>query len=159
MNSTYDPERNEFQFETHASHNISLAIDSPNGLVAPNIKDVQNLSIMDIQEKINELRTSAEQAKLTRDQLQGGTICLSNIGTIAGISACPLIVCPQICIIAIGKTVESPVFYNGNYHKKKFITLSYGCDHRVVDGASVARFSNDWKNILENPYLAMVKMH
>ena len=53
MNSTYEPNKNEFQFETHSSHNISLAIDSPNGLVAPNIKNVQNLSILDIQDKIN----------------------------------------------------------------------------------------------------------
>ena len=100
----------------------------------------------------------ADAGRLTRDNLEGGTICLSNIGTIAGVSACPLILAPQICIVAIGKVLEVPVFAGSAVIKKKFMTMSYGCDHRVIDGASVARFSNSWKNILENPYVAMAKM-
>ena len=83
---------------------------------------------------------------------------MSNVGTIAGISANPLILVPQICIVAIGKVVETPVFFGNSLIKKKYMTMSYGCDHRVIDGASVARFSNSWKNILENPYLAIAKM-
>mgnify|MGYP001250014796 CR=1 FL=1 len=73
---------------------------------------------------------------------------MSNIGTIAGISACPLILSPQICIVAIGKVVETPSYVGSSIIRKKYITMSYGCDHRVIDGASVARFSNSWKNIL-----------
>lgn len=158
INSTYKPSQDEFSFETHVSHNISIAIDSPNGLVAPNIKNVQDLTLMQINEQILELKALSEQARLTREHLSGGTICISNIGTIAGISACPLVVCPQICIVALGKIVETPVYHNSGLIKKKFMTMSFGCDHRVIDGASVARFSNEWKRLLENPYLALAQM-
>ena len=83
---------------------------------------------------------------------------MSNIGTIAGVSACPLVLVPQTCIVAIGKVVETPYFVGESILKKKYITMSFGCDHRVIDGGSVARFSNSWKGILENPYLALAKM-
>lgn len=90
--------------------------------------------------------------------MEGGTICLSNIGTIAGISACPLILAPQVCIVAIGKVVEVPYYFGSVIGRRKFMTMSFGCDHRVVDGGTVAKFSNSWKSILENPYLALAKM-
>lgn len=105
INSTYRTDKDEYSFEIHDSHNISLAIDSPNGLVVPNIKNVQDLSILDIQNKLSELKKLSDEGRLTKDHLQGGTVCLSNIGTIAGISACPLVLCPQICIVAIGKVI------------------------------------------------------
>lgn len=124
----------------------------------PNIKNVQDLSIVEIQEKLVELKKLSESAKLTREYLEGGTICLSNIGTIAGVSASPLILAPQVCIVAIGKVMETPYYFGSSMVKKKFMTMSFGCDHRIIDGASVAKFSNSWKNILENPYLAVAKM-
>ncbi len=90
----------------------------------------------------------SDSARLTRNHLEGGTICLSNIGTIAGISACPLVLCPQTSIVAIGKVVEAPYYFGSQIVKRKYITMSFGCDHRVIDGGSIARFSNSWKNIL-----------
>jgi 2-oxoisovalerate dehydrogenase E2 component (dihydrolipoyl transacylase) len=69
-----------------------------------------------------------------------------------------LILYPQICIVAIGKVIEAPYFFGGQYSKRKYMTMSFGCDHRVIDGASVAKFSNSWKNILENPYISLAKM-
>lgn len=87
-----------------------------------------------------------------------GTICLSNIGTIGGINACPLILPPQVCIVAIGRMQKIPRFQKDQVVPKNIITVSYGCDHRVIDGATVARFSNEWKKILENPYLALAEM-
>lgn len=85
---------------------------------------------------------------MTKQELEGGTICLSNIGTIAGISACPLVLFPQVTIVAIGKIVETPIVFGETFTKRKFITMSFGCDHRIIDGASVAKFSNSWKSIL-----------
>lgn len=73
-------------------------------------------------------------------------------------SACPLVLVPQTCIVAIGKVVETPIYAGSVLIKKKYMTMSFGCDHRVIDGGSVAKFSNSWKNILENPYIALAKM-
>lgn len=88
-----------------------------------------------------------------------GTVSLSNIGTIAGISACPLILPPQVCIVAIGKMQTVPKYIKDTLVPRKVLTVSYGCDHRVIDGATVAKFSNEWKKVLENPYLALAEMY
>lgn len=86
-------------------------------------------------------------------------MCLSNIGTIGGVNACPLILPPQVCIVAIGKMQVVPKYIKEQVVPRTVITVSYGCDHRVIDGATVARFSNEWKKILENPYLALAEMN
>ena len=80
--------------------------------------------------------------------MQGGTICLSNIGTIGGTNACPLILPPQVCIVAIGKLQSVPRYKNGELVERKIINVSYGCDHRILDGATVAKFSNKWKQLI-----------
>ena len=104
------------------------------------------------------LRELSEQAKLTSKELNHGTVCLSNIGTIGGTHACPLILPPQVCIVAIGKMQVLPKFIGGQVVGRNVINVSFGCDHRVIDGASVARFSNEWKRVIENPYLALAEM-
>ena len=158
MNSTYNPEINPFEYSINPSHNISVAIDSPNGLVVPHIKNVNNISLLDIQSELERLRNLAKDAKLTAKELQGGTICLSNIGTIGGTHACPLIMPPQICIVAIGKLQSVPKYRGGELVERKVLNVSFGCDHRVIDGATVARFSNCWKKLMENPYLSIAEM-
>ena len=72
----------------------------------------------------------------------GGTICLSNIGTIGGTNTCPLILPPQVCIVGIGKMQTVPRFVGEQVVPKTMVNVSFGCDHRVLDGATVARFSN-----------------
>ena len=158
MNSLYHPEANPYEYSTHSSHNISIAIDSPNGLVVPFIKSVNTLNLGDIQQELERLRTLAKEARLTSKELQGGTICLSNIGTIGGTHACPLILPPQVCIVAIGKLQSVPKYKNGELVERKILNVSYGCDHRVIDGATAARFSNHWKQLIENPYLSIAEM-
>ena len=64
-----------------------------------------------------------------------------------------------MCIVAIGKMQKLPRYVNDQIVPKTIINVSYGCDHRVIDGATVARFSNEWKKVLENPYLALAEMH
>lgn len=155
MNSVYKPEENPFEYSIHPNHNVSIAIDSPNGLVVPHIKNVNNISLLDIQNELQRLRNLAKDSKLTSKELVGGTICLSNIGTIGGTHACPLILPPQVCIVAIGKLQSVPQYRNGQLVERKVINVSFGCDHRVVDGATVARFSNTWKQLIENPYLSI----
>ena len=111
MNSHYyDDKPNECTI--HSSHNISIAIDSPSGLVAPNIKDVQKKSIRDVQREILRLRKLAESSKMGRDELFGGTAALSNVGTIGGKYAGPLNLPNQVCIVALGSVTDTPKFVN-----------------------------------------------
>lgn len=113
MNSLYHPEQDPFEYSIHSNHNISIAIDSQNGLVVPYLKNVNTMSLGDIQQELERLRNLAKEAKLTSRELVGGTICLSNIGTIGGTHACPLILPPQVCIVAIGKLQALPKYRNG----------------------------------------------
>lgn len=90
----------------------------------------------------------ATEAKLTSNELNNGTVCISNIGTIGGIMANPLILAPQVCIVAIGKLQTVPKWKEGEWIPRSMINVSFGCDHRIVDGATVAKFSNEWKALL-----------
>lgn len=75
-------------------------------------------------------------------ELNNGTVCLSNIGTLGGTTTCPLILPPQVCIVGIGKMQILPRYVKDQVVARTILTVSYGCDHRVIDGATVAKFSN-----------------
>ena len=158
MNSTYDPEKNEYKYTINKSQNISIAINSKNGLVAPNIKNVQNLSIEEIDTQIKNLSQIANEGKLTLENLQGGTIGLSNIGSIGGIFASPLTLPYETGIVALGRVRKGPLWDGEKFVPIDVLPVSFACDHRVLDGATVANFSLAWKKYLENPDLLLMKL-
>ncbi len=103
---------------------------------------------MNIQDSLISLRDKGKIGKFSKHDLENGTICLSNVGTIGGVSACPLLLAPQVCIVAIGRALEKPHYSKGKLEKTSSIQVTFGCDHRVLDGATVARFSSAWKKLL-----------
>ncbi|CAK71772.1 unnamed protein product (macronuclear) [Paramecium tetraurelia] len=134
LNSTYDPTK-QFEYTQHLSHNVSVALDSPKGLVVSKYQEYE----------LNRLRTLGEKGQLSFN-------CLINIGTIGGTYTGPLILAPQVCIVGIGRLITVPRYdAKMNIVPRKIMNLSFGCDHRVIDGATVARFNNVWKTYLENP--------
>ena len=162
-----------FEYTILEDHNVSVAIDTPNGLMAPNLKAVQTKSIRQIQQDLFVLRDLAEQGRIGQNELFGGTIGLSNIGSIGGTYAGPLNIPGQVCIVAIGRTREVPGFVNPvsvngktlyDVEMRKVVSsshqinVSFGCDHRVLDGATVTRFCNRWKEILEQPEKLLVEL-
>jgi 2-oxoisovalerate dehydrogenase E2 component (dihydrolipoyl transacylase) len=157
LNSTISPDETQIIYK--ASHNIGIAMDSPNGLLVPNIKNVQNLSILEIAKELNRLQQLGLQGKLGPNDLKGGTFTLSNIGTIGGTYARPLIAPPEVCIGAIGKIKRVPMFDKTDRVVPVHIMyISWSGDHRIVDGATLTRFSNCWKDYLENPDGMMLSM-
>ncbi|KAF0698332.1 Aste57867_11052 [Aphanomyces stellatus] len=136
----------------HAHHNISVAMDTPKGLLVPNVKNVESKSILEIAEDLARLQALATEGKLGVQDLTGGTFSLSNIGSIGGTYMGPVIMVPQVAIGAIGKIQTLPRFDKaGNVVPVKIMNVSWSGDHRVIDGATMARFSTKWKNFLENP--------
>lgn len=132
--------------------NIGLAVDTPQGLLVPNIKNVQLKSIIEITQELAQLTEQAKAGKLTSEQLQGGTISLSNIGSIGGTVATPIISKPEVAIFALGKAQYLPRFNaEDQVEKRLLLTLSGSADHRIIDGATLARFVAYWKKLLENP--------
>lgn len=141
-------------------HNIGLAVDSKIGLVVPNIKGVQHLSLLEVAKKSNELVDLARLGRLSSADLKGGTISISNIGVLGGTVATPVINAPESAIVALGKIQRLPRFDENDAVKAvNIMHVSWSGDHRIIDGATMVRFNNLWKSYLENPItmLAMTR--
>ena len=164
LNATVAPDVTETVH--HAHHNIGVAMDTPKGLVVPVIKHVQSKSIFAIAAELSTLQGMATAGTLTESHLQGGTFTLSNIGSIGGTYAVPVLVVPQVAIGAMGRMQVVPRYLKSDGtpasmediiendippKPSTIMNLSISADHRVVDGATVARFCNVWKQFLEAP--------
>jgi len=142
-----------------ASHNIGMAVDGKTGLLVPNIKGVQAMSILDVAQEVSRLTEAARSGKISPADLSGGTITMSNVGAIGGTAATPIITKPEVAIVALGKVQTLPRFdESGNVQARKIMTVSWSGDHRVIDGATMARFSNQWKEYLEVPSSMLASM-
>jgi 2-oxoisovalerate dehydrogenase E2 component (dihydrolipoyl transacylase) len=140
-------------------HNIGLAIDSKIGLLVPNLKGVQHLSLFDIAQKTNELVELGRQGKLKSQDLKGGTISISNIGVLGGTVATPVINAPESAIVALGKIQRLPRFdANDNVKAVNIMQVSWSGDHRIIDGATMVRFNNLWRSYLENPLTMLLEL-
>nr|XP_020464800.1 lipoamide acyltransferase component of branched-chain alpha-keto acid dehydrogenase complex, mitochondrial isoform X1 [Monopterus albus] len=135
-----------------ASHNIGLAMDTSQGLLVPNVKNVQLLSVFDIAQELNRLQALGAAGQLGTADLTGGTFTLSNIGSIGGTYAKPVILPPEVTIGALGKIQVLPRFdAGGQVVPAHIMNVSWSADHRIIDGATMCRFSNLWREYLENP--------
>jgi 2-oxoisovalerate dehydrogenase E2 component (dihydrolipoyl transacylase) len=144
---------------TKASHNIGVAMDTKDGLIVPNIKDVQNKSVVEIAAEMQQLMQLGSSGQLGPSDLTGGTFSLSNIGAIGGTYARPLLLPPEVAIGALGKISVLPRFDNeGEVVPAHIMQVSWSADHRVIDGATVARFSNMFKSYIENPGCMVMEM-
>ncbi|KAG0177725.1 hypothetical protein DFQ29_004495 [Apophysomyces sp. BC1021] len=145
---------NSIRVNYRNSHNVGIAMATPQGLMVPNIKDVQSKTIFEIAAEIHRLTELGKRNGISPADLKGGTITLSNIGTIGGTYANPVIVSSELAIVALGKMQNLPRFNEeGKLVSKQILPISWSADHRVIDGATVARFGNHWKILLENPAL------
>ncbi|XP_034529580.1 lipoamide acyltransferase component of branched-chain alpha-keto acid dehydrogenase complex, mitochondrial [Notolabrus celidotus] len=135
-----------------ASHNIGLAMDTSQGLLVPNVKNVQLLSVFEIAQELNRLQVLGTAGQLGTNELTGGTFTLSNIGSIGGTYAKPVILPPEVAIGALGKIQVLPRFdAGGQVVRAHIMNVSWSADHRIIDGATMCRFSNLWREYLENP--------
>ena len=140
-------------------HNIGIAVDSKVGLLVPNIKGCQHKSIVDIAKDLTKLTDSAREGRVSPSDLKGGTITISNIGAIGGTVATPIINKPEVAIVALGKVQQLPRFDNkGHVVARSIMQISWSGDHRVIDGGTIARFTNLWKQYLEEPSSMLVNM-
>jgi 2-oxoisovalerate dehydrogenase E2 component (dihydrolipoyl transacylase) len=157
LNSSLDAKVENITYK--ASHNIGIAMDTANGLLVPNIKGVQNLTVFEIATELNRLHQLGLSGKLGESDLTGGTFSLSNIGSIGGTYAKPVIMPPEVAIGALGKVQVLPR-YNAKMevYPAHIMNVSWSADHRVIDGATMARFSNMWKGYLENPASMLIDL-
>lgn len=154
VNSTAGPEFASYR--PNERHNVGVAIDTPLGLAVPNVKDVQTLTVVEVARRMSELRARAEAGKLSPADVTGGTFTLSNMGAIAGSAFRPMILPPEVAIGALGRMKYRPRYdARDQLLRTPVMDVSWAADHRILDGAAVARFFKDWKTYVENPSLIL----
>jgi len=157
LNSKVNDDCTELKY--FGDHNIGMAVDSKVGLLVPNIKQCQTKNIVDIANEVTRLADSARTGRVSPEDLKGGTITISNIGAIGGTIATPIINKPEVAIVALGKLQHLPRFdEQGNVVSRAIMQVSWSGDHRVIDGGTIARFNNLWKDYLENPSRMIMAM-
>lgn len=140
-------------------HNVGIAMDTPQGLLVPNIKNISSLSIIDIASEISRLQSLANAGKLSITDLTGGTITVSNIGSIGGTYVAPVIVQSEVAILGLGKARSVPAFdEQDRVVKREVLHFSWSADHRVVDGATMARMAERVRAFVEEPGAMMARL-
>eukprot|EP00985_Skeletonema_marinoi_P022780 scaffold14737_cov197-Skeletonema_marinoi.AAC.3 len=159
LNSTIDVE--EMTLTYHQSHNVGVAVDTERGLTVPVVKRCQDKSVLEIAEELGRLYALAFEGNLSEADISDCTFTLSNIGAIGGTYMSPVVLPPQVAVGAMGKIQRLPRFVSDTsdeVESVRIMPISWGGDHRAVDGATMARFSNLWKAYVENPSSMMFAM-
>lgn len=131
--------------------NIGIAVDTERGLVVPVLKDVDQLSIEEISKQSRLLIEKARAGALSPDDMSGGTFTISNLGMYEVDSFTAIVNPPEVCILALSRTVDRPVVQNGQIVIRPMMNICLSYDHRILDGAPAARFLQSIKHNVENP--------
>lgn len=131
--------------------NIGVAVDMPEGLMVPVVKDVDKKTILDLAKELQELSVKAKERKIKLEELKGSTFTISNFGSFGGTYATPIINYPDVAILGTGKISDRPWVKDGQIVIRKVLSLSLTFDHRVIDGAEAAQFLNKIIQYLEDP--------
>ena len=121
---------------------IGFAADTPNGLLVPVIRDADRKDIYEIARALGELSAKARGGKLSGAEMQGGSFTISSLGGIGGTAFTPIINAPEVAILGVSRAVMTPVFREDAFVPRLMLPLSLSYDHRVIDGANGARFTN-----------------
>jgi pyruvate dehydrogenase E2 component (dihydrolipoamide acetyltransferase) len=154
LNSSLDDAKEEIVLK--GSYNIGIALDTPDGLMVPVIKNADKLNVFQLAREIERLAAAGRDRKLKLEELKDGTFTISNVGFIGGIFATPIINHPECAVLVTGKIVERAVVRDGAVAVRKTLPLSLSFDHRILDGAEAARFTNDLIGYLEDPALLLL---
>ncbi len=132
--------------------NIGFACDTPDGLVVPVVKDVQQKDVLDIARDLGELSTKARERKLKVEEMQGGCFTISSLGGIGGTMFTPIINCPEVAILGVSRSSMQPIYNEKtkSFEPRLILPMSLSYDHRVVDGADGARFTSHMRMMLSD---------
>jgi pyruvate dehydrogenase E2 component (dihydrolipoamide acetyltransferase) len=138
--------------------NVGFAADTPNGLLVPVIKDADRKTILQLSAEVTDLGMRARDGKLKLDEMKGATFTITNIGSIGGTYATPIINHPEVAIFGMYKIQDRPFVVNGELDVAKFMNFTVTCDHRLIDGAEAAKFLAAFIKRIENPGVLMMDM-
>ena len=138
-------------------YNIGIAADTEKGLLVPVVKHADRKSVFAVSGEINELATKAREGKLSPNEMKGGSMSITNIGSAGGQWFTPVINHPEVAILGIGRISEKPVIKNGEIVAAPVLALSLSFDHRMIDGATAQNALNHLKRLLGEPELLLME--
>ncbi|HEX3197500.1 MAG TPA: dihydrolipoyllysine-residue acetyltransferase [Propionibacteriaceae bacterium] len=148
FNSSLSPEKDSLILKKF--YNIGIAVDTPEGLVVPVVKDADRKGITELSKEFGDISKKARDGKLSPGDLQGGTFTISSLGGIGGTSFTPIVNAPEVAILGVVRSKMTPVWNGAEFVPRLMLPVSLSYDHRVIDGALAARFTRQLCHLLED---------
>ena len=130
--------------------NIGVAVDTPDGLMVPVLRDVEQKGIVQLAKELGEISAKAREKMISATDMQGGCFTISSLGGIGGTAFTPIINAPEVAILGVSRSSMKPVYQNGEFVPRLMLPLSLSYDHRVIDGAAAARFTTYLGQVLSD---------
>ncbi len=156
VNASIDDGAHEIVYKKY--YHIGIAVDTEEGLMVPVIRNADQKNIEQIAKEMQELSEKARARKIALEDLKGSTFSITNVGSLGGVYATPVINWPEVAILGVGTLKERPVVKEGKIVARHMLTLSLAFDHRIIDGAQAVRFLNEVIQHLEDPGLFLVEV-
>ncbi len=148
FNASLSPEKDALILKRY--YNIGVAVDTPDGLVVPVIKEADRKGLVEISRDLGAISAKARDGKLAAADMQGATFSISSLGGIGGTAFTPLVNAPEVAILGVARSKMSPVWNGTEFAPRLIVPLSLSYDHRVIDGALAARFTRHLAHVLED---------
>jgi len=148
VNSSLSAEKDSLVLKSY--YNIGIAVDTPDGLVVPVVKDADRKGILALSKEFGPISAKAREGKLSPSDMQGGTFTISSLGGIGGTGFTPIVNAPEVAILGVVRSRMTPVWDGSEFVPRLMLPVSLSYDHRVIDGALAARFTRHLCTVLED---------
>jgi pyruvate dehydrogenase E2 component (dihydrolipoamide acetyltransferase) len=157
LNAVFDEANDQIVYKEYV--NLGIAVDTPRGLVVPNVRNADRLTILQLARALGSIAERARSSQFAIDELRGGTFTISNLGAVGGTYSTPIINYPEVAVLLLGRARWLPVVRGENHDRietRLMMPLSLSFDHRLVDGATAGRFLNEVIRNLETPGMLLL---
>jgi pyruvate dehydrogenase E2 component (dihydrolipoamide acetyltransferase) len=148
LNSSLAPDGEQLIYKKY--YHIGVAVDTPNGLMVPVLRDVDDKGIFELARELAEVSAKAREGKLLPGDLQGGCFSISSLGGIGGTAFTPIVNAPEVAILGVSRSLTKPVWDGSAFQPRVMLPLALSYDHRVIDGAQGVRFTNYLTGLLSD---------
>ena len=148
FNSSLSPEKDSLVLKRY--FNIGIAVDTPEGLVVPVIRDVDRKGITELSQELGAISKKARDGKLAPSDMQGASFTITSLGGIGGTAFSPIVNAPEVAILGVVRSKMAPVWNGESFLPRLMLPLSLSYDHRVIDGALAARFVRHLSHVVED---------
>ncbi len=155
FNASIDIAQREVVYKRY--FHIGIAVDTPHGLLVPVVRDVDQKNIIELAVELSELAQKTRERKIGPADMQGGSMTISNVGTMGGTAFTPIVNPPEVAILGVARSQVEPTYIDGQLQPRTFLPLSLSYDHRLIDGADGARFLRWVCTALEDPFIALLE--